>query len=605
MMKTCKNRGILLIAICSLLVLVPMNVNAKTKNSVAYSVEKGVLIITGKGAIPKNISVKDKNKIKKIVVKKGITSIPIGAFSEFKNVKALSISSSVQKIGEGAFPRSKHIKKVTMPGHFKLVTEPGDDENNQLEWNCKTKIDTVIFNTSLDLKTLAYIRSNHLIVDDSDSKYTSVEGVIYSKNKKSIVRVPARRKTLTVIDGCEEFCIQSVQYATHDTDPDSYAQCHELDTIILPISVKKISYNKYYAFDSDVISLEKFIVHSDSLNDEQILMLLNGFKLKDEKAFLIQFSSISYDDGMCVYKPNSELIRYDGTEENVIIPEGVKKICDRAFAHTDIKKVIMPESVIEIGDDVFVWCLKLEEVVFPAKIDTIGESLFYCCEELRKVTLPSNLIKIPKEMFQYCSNLSNISLPSSVTTIGESAFQGTNVQVSILEQGNIHTIGADAFGSVNWEKIVIPPSIRNIDDYAFSTRTLREVYISGFTKNFSPMAFSTFRSLAPKTVLYINGDVSEWKTSIQPGGYAYAGKRLVTLYLKWAKVAGASGYQIQISSNNTFSKKKETYWQKKNKTTKKISNRQIKMKYVRIRPYKQNGKTRQYGRWATVTLPRR
>ena len=56
---------------------------AATKNRITCSVKKGTLTISGKGALTSKVRVADKKKIKKIIVKKGITSLPVRAFSGY------------------------------------------------------------------------------------------------------------------------------------------------------------------------------------------------------------------------------------------------------------------------------------------------------------------------------------------------------------------------------------------------------------------------------------------------------------------------------------------------------------------------------------------
>ena len=47
---------------------------------------------------------------------------------------------------------------------------------------------------------------------------------------------------------------------------------------------------------------------------------------------------------------NGVLVKYTGTDENVIIPNGVKKIADCAFIYNKtVKTVVIPDGVEVIG----------------------------------------------------------------------------------------------------------------------------------------------------------------------------------------------------------------------------------------------------------------
>lgn len=76
---------------------------------------------------------------------------------------------------------------------------------------------------------------------------------------------------------------------------------------------------------------------------------------------------------------NGVLKKY--TEEKgvteVVIPDGVRKISERAFSGCDnITSVIIPDSVKSIGTDAFKDCVCLESVIIPDTIIHISDSAF-------------------------------------------------------------------------------------------------------------------------------------------------------------------------------------------------------------------------------------
>ena len=73
------------------------------------------------------------------------------------------------------------------------------------------------------------------------------------------------------------------------------------------------------------------------------------------------------------------------------------------------------------------------------------------------------------------------------------------------------------------------------------------------------------------------------------------GKKLT---VKWKKVTGAKGYQLQYAMNKKFKKKKSIQTKKTKYTIKKLKKK--KTYYIRVRAYKMNGKKKVYGRWSTV-----
>ena len=73
------------------------------------------------------------------------------------------------------------------------------------------------------------------------------------------------------------------------------------------------------------------------------------------------------------------------------------------------------------------------------------------------------------------------------------------------------------------------------------------------------------------------------------------GKKLT---VKWKKVTGAKGYQLQYALNKKFKKKKSIQTKKTKYTIKKLKKK--KTYYIRVRAYKMNGKKKVYGKWSTV-----
>ena len=68
--------------------------------------------------------------------------------------------------------------------------------------------------------------------------------------------------------------------------------------------------------------------------------------------------------------------------------------------------------------------------------------------------------------------------------------------------------------------------------------------------------------------------------------------------VKWKKVKGAKGYQLQYALNKKFKKKKSIQTKKTKYTIKKLKKK--KTYYIRVRAYKMNGKKKVYGKWSKV-----
>lgn len=106
------------------------------------------------------------------------------------------------------------------------------------------------------------------------------------------------------------------------------------------------------------------------------------------------------------------LERYNGNDTDVVIPDSVVKIGEKAFERCPgIRNVTMPDSVIEIDHEAFILCEFLEKVKFSYVLEKIGHSAFYGCRSLKKVSLPETVKEIGYDAFRQCTNLESINIP--------------------------------------------------------------------------------------------------------------------------------------------------------------------------------------------------
>ncbi|MBQ2923049.1 MAG: leucine-rich repeat domain-containing protein [Tyzzerella sp.] len=70
------------------------------------------------------------------------------------------------------------------------------------------------------------------------------------------------------------------------------------------------------------------------------------------------------------------------------VPEGVEIIGENGFDHSNLEKIILPDGLKEIENDVFFVGYDIKEVYIPATVQKIGTGIFDCCDE--------PIIKAPK-----------------------------------------------------------------------------------------------------------------------------------------------------------------------------------------------------------------
>ncbi len=153
---------------------------------------------------------------------------------------------------------------------------------------------------------------------------------------------------------------------------------------------------------------------------------------------------------------------------DIRIPANLKYIGTSGFRKSLLKAAILPDTLLEIGDEAFALCDSLIEATIPASVQTYGKGIFMEDGSLQYVELPYGLTEIPKNMFYACLSLRSIQIPYGVTTICEGAFSKSGLQRLSLPN-TVTTIERFAYAQLsNMREIVIPESITTIGNEAFS-----------------------------------------------------------------------------------------------------------------------------------------
>lgn len=191
--------------------------------------------------------------------------------------------------------------------------------------------------------------------------------------------------------------------------------------------------------------------------DEEFKKSVKIKKYLEEKGFEVQYSEFKLD-GLYFF----DITGYNGNDEEVIIPNRILKIKDRAFENCkNIKKVQMP-YVHEIGNYAFNGCTSLEEVfVSDINLSSIGNCAFMNCKSLKDFTVPQRIKIISKGAFLGCENLTNVTLNSELIEIREYAFTNCKNISSIVIPNKVSRIGSSAFmNCTNLEKVKITGDLK-------------------------------------------------------------------------------------------------------------------------------------------------
>ena len=234
---------------------------------------------------------------------------------------------------------------------------------------------------------------------------------------------------------------------------------------------------------------------------------------------------------------------YSGNATALYIPDEIDghevvAIGDRAFENrTDLRTVMIPDSVTEMGGYAFNNCTNLSNVTLSKNLESMGSSAFGNCDGLTQIEIPKSLdiggnyylgafsdcanikkvtfergtTKIASSLFCGCTGIEKIDIPDTVTIIQDYAFKECKNLSTVNIPESVTEIGSKAFYEcISLSTVNIPDSVTKIGGYAFyQCKNLVNVILSKNLEKIDCNAFGNCDGLTqieiPKS-LDIGGD---------------------------------------------------------------------------------------------------
>lgn len=434
---------------------------------IAYSTKENT--ITGLSRL-KLISVKLPNSL---------TNIDMGAFYFCTALTSITIPPSVASIGYWAFTGCTSLKEFIV-------------DNNNLNFS---SLDGVLFNK--DRTALVFFpnsKSTSYEIPDSVTTISiyafsdcyKLESVTIPNSVKSINDYAFRNcislTSITLPNGVISIGSNAFQYCsglTSITIPDgvtsigqySFADCKSLTSITLPNGITSIGNNTF-----ENCSGLKSITIPNSVTEIgyyafQNCSGLTSFRFPDavNNIKVSSFTGCTNLNEFIVGSNNSNYSTMDG----VVFNNDKSKLL--LFPNAKSGPYTIPISVGEIGGSAFSNSIGLTSLTIPNSFTTIGAYAFHGFTGLTSVTLPNSVTRIESYSFVGCSGLTSIKIPSNVTKIDGGAFIGCSGLTSIVLPDSITVLDSETFlGCLGLKKIycqsITPPSLSL---YCFSDETIK------------------------------------------------------------------------------------------------------------------------------------
>lgn len=355
-----------------------------------------------------------------------VISIGFKAFESCENLVSVLIPQSVKSIGKGAFMYCDNLMSIEVPNGVEVL-------------------DYGVFMGCSNLKTIVVPKSV-IFIEENAFEYTAwyeeqPDGPVYIGN------------VLYAYKGVmPENSSFSIKEGTTGITGSAFRNCVELTSITIPESVSFMG--------KDVFSEES-----------------SWYKHQPEGSIYL---------GKVLYKYKGEF----SNEASIKVKDGTTAIAGGAFEGcANLKKIILPETIISLGERSFSDCGGLVSINIPQNVEWISYWAFENCSNLETITVDeankkydsrNNCNAIIETMNnKLVAGCSTTIFPSELQSIGVGAFIGRNNLTSIVIPTGVDVIETSAFASCkNLTVITIPESVHYVDWYAFAwCDKLSDVYV--------------------------------------------------------------------------------------------------------------------------------
>ncbi len=463
----------------------------KTIDGVTYSADMTRILScdpakSGKFVMPESVTSIAANAFEgctaltEVIVSPNVTEITYCAFLNCSALSAIEMPQSVISIGDNAFSNCAALTEVELPQKLQVI---GNSAFTGTALTALTIPDSVlgIMNSAFaktDIATLKLGNSLEFIGDKAFSGIDIETLTLPDSFVESGEAIFSNCENLKEIHFGSQLC--GVSYR-------SFEGCTALKSVTFPENIMYIHEDAFM----NCTALEK----ADFMNDEVYI---------GEYAFYnCALKTLKLGNKVEAISAHS----FAGNNLTTLtLPDSVTYIAYSAFKNcTDLAKIDIPETLVDIDDEVFnntAWyeaqgngAVYLEHILYdyknfvydqnilevkPGTTGIAGGALDSQCK-LEHVTLPDGLKSIGSEAFFLCSNLQEIFIPEGVTAIWYGTFEGCENLTDIVLPSTLEYISYNAFDSHNMEHILFMGSEQQWDD----------VYVESGSFNTNKIHFGT------------------------------------------------------------------------------------------------------------------
>lgn len=487
-----------------------------------------------------------------VTIPEGVLSIGNYAFAGCVLLTQITIPDSVVSIGSGAFGLNANTGFVTRMQYTSVTIGKGVKSIGQNAFTGSNDLEDIYFNavemddvSTYNLNALFGSNTHNLTLhigaevkripaylcgnNDSGASKSPIVNLVFAENGNleeigayafsecetltGALQIPASVKTIGAY-AFNKTGITSVELANgnqlESIGESAFKQCSSLATVTVGEGTNGEIFGKWAFFSCSNL---KIIVNLSEL-DIKVGETTYGYIANNASVVTKSAGGeIKTQDSFILYESETEIIviGYEGTApETLTLPSVTGKrytVGPNAFNGKQIKNIVIPDAVSELGDSAFQNNLYLTSLTLGSGLKTIGANAFKGCSALTSVVVPNSVESIGAGAFDGCKKLVNITLGSGVKTLDGTAFDNGASSVTLnitdikawceLENGS--SISHSTFtlnGNAVSGALTIPEGTAAIANYAFSGCTgITSVTVSNGVTSIGRYAFNNCTGL--------------------------------------------------------------------------------------------------------------
>ena len=429
----------------------------------------------------------------KVTFEDGTAALTIGAeaFASCSLLEDVSLPTRLTTIGSGAFRSCSSLTEITVPeGVMTIGAEAFQWCNKLISVSLPSTLESIGYTQDNDGLQMYLFRYCNLLeeinVADGNDYFVSQNGILYGKtdgeitdlypvpvNNSGIDGVVEVPSTLTKVwSGAfkENVGLLKIDFGNVtgnvEFGKEVFYNCKNLSEVVLPDGIAAIGHYMFYQCNS---LTEITVPNTVQVMENQAFYYCNNLSVvtfapgNDANELTLTGSNYATQYGTTYYPV------FDHCDKLTTLnfPKRLKVLGAYALCATNISEVSFADDTIlsEIGNYAL-YMSKISSLVIPASVVQIGDSAFSRCTSLSSVEFEEgSLLEILNaSVFSYTS-FTEIEIPASVTRIGNSAFGYSKLEtITFADDSKLVSVGYGAFRDSAIKSFEAPATLETIGE---------------------------------------------------------------------------------------------------------------------------------------------